>query len=147
MFRDPMTLLYMFFVAALGFALLYFPIRDALASFRKKQITSSQEVVPQAVPIAEEPPSKAKDAQPAVAPSASSDDEAWTPEEILRQLALVKKLNKDGTTSYLSKERMAALVGLRAEEARVIINEARGEPPPDALRVKDSAGERMIARV
>lgn len=133
---EPGALIFVTLVAFLGLGLLYFRFRDAVSSFSSSKtetappIPSSQPTVPQTVPIQADAPSQAKDATPAVASSVSSDDEAWTAEEILRQLALVKKLNKDGSIAYLSKEKMAALVGMRAEEARAIINEARGEPPP-----------------
>ena len=92
-------------------------------------------------------PSVALDGTPSQTRTTRADDEAWTDEDILRQLATIKRIDKSGTPVYLSKEKMAALMNMRAEEARVIINEARGEPPPDALRVKDSSGERLIARV
>jgi hypothetical protein len=145
---EPGVLTFITLVSGAALILLYFRVRDAwFANFPQmgEQITSSPAPVPPPVPIAAEAPSQAAEAAPVVAPALPSDEEAWTPEEILRQLALVKKLNKDGTSSYLSKERMAALVGVRAEEARAIIDSVRGVPPADGIKVRDHQGERVIA--
>jgi hypothetical protein len=87
----------------------------------------------QPVPTSEFPPvdgpSAALDGGSSQSRTTQADGEAWTAEEILRQLATIKRIDKDGTPVYLSKEKLAALVNMRAEEARAIINEERGEAP------------------
>lgn len=149
-------------IAFVSFGLIYFRVRDAASDLWRAygphepsivsedtapEITSSRADAARVVRTWDAAPSDALDGRSDAPPAASSDDAPWEPEEVLRQLATIKIRRKDGTIGYLSKERMAALVGMRAEEARAIVNAERGEPPPDGLRVKDSQGERVISRV
>lgn len=49
--------------------------------------------------------------------------------EIVRALAAVKRIDSDGNVEWLSKDRIASVAGLRAADARAIIDEVRGTPP------------------
>lgn len=84
-------------------------------------------------------PSPASDAPSSDVPSLAQDGPAstirdatpgevvnLTSVEIVRELARVKRVDSDGAVEWLSKDRIAAVAGLRAVEARAIIDEVRG---------------------
>lgn len=76
----------------------------------------------------------------------------FTLDELLTELARIQVVHRDGKVGPLAQDRIVALIGGRREETIAAIKVARGEvepepePSKDPLRVRDSAGERLIAR-
>lgn len=141
MIQEPGVLLFMFFVAALGFGLLYFTLRDALQgvkffSPRSAPLPTTPERTGSIDPKASEPQ---RNAAPGLArerseePSNLTEDTLRLPwHEIVKGLAVVEMLDDEGRSAPLSKKRIAFLVGRRQEDVSPLIDEARGEKPPVA---------------
>lgn len=81
--------------------------------------------------------------------SGAADVDGWSREDIVRALAVIKKIDDTtGQAEYLSMDKIAALAGMNAQKARAIIRRERGLPPlpEDGLTVRDAQGTRVIDR-
>lgn len=103
-------------------------------------------------PVSERPPERVSHAaerpseRPVETHSETPGNDTWSADEVIDQLAVIWVIGPDGSPRRPSIQAIARVVGLRTEYVADRVRAARGESPPDGLRVKDGRGERVIAR-
>lgn len=140
--------LFLALVAFVGIGLAYFHVRDAVRDLYAHYVAPAAVLPRDRSDDARNVHSEAlerpwNDAVPEIPERAE-----WTREDLVTFLAGIRVIDATGSAQPLAKAKIAAVAGLRAEDAADLIRAARGEPEPSGpvLRVRDAGGERVIAR-